>query len=99
MAEPETARKFITKNESVIVKAIADVTQQKAAEAMGKSYASYVSTFLSGDQKITFVEMLGLLDGAGLAVHRCSDDSVIVPSEDWRGMVRLAKKYMEGLEI
>lgn len=96
MAEEQFARKFVTKNESVILKAIGDAKQVNVAAGMGKNYASYVSTFLSGSQNISFTEMLGLLDAAGLSVHRCTEDAVIVPAEEWKQTLCYAKRYWNG---
>ncbi|MFZ2982003.1 MAG: hypothetical protein WA085_13305 [Sphingobium sp.] len=99
MPNNETARKFVAKNESVILRAIADATQGKVAEAMGDHKSSYVSTFLSGTQKISFEEMLALLDAAGLVLYRGTDDLVIVEIDDWSSTVKYAKKYWQERSV
>lgn len=93
MPDDANARKFVTKNESVILKAIAGVTQGRIAKAMGHDHASYVSTFLSGKTNISFDEMIAMLDEAGLAVHRVTEESVIVPVKEWKDTMCYAKRY------
>lgn len=97
MSDTAFTRNFVQKNQTVILRAVADATQAKVAEAMDGKDASYVSRFFKGDQKITYDELLKMLDACGLALHRIAENDLIVSEEDWRGMVRLAKKYMEGL--
>lgn len=98
MLDDANARKFITKNESVILKAIADVKQINVAKAMGKDHSSYVSTFLSGKSNISFEEMLAMFDEAGLAVHRITEEAVIVPEKEYKDMMCYAKRYWAGRE-
>jgi hypothetical protein len=97
MSENTFTRNFVQKNQSVLLRAVADATQARVAEAMDGKDASYVSRFLKGDQKITCDEMLKMIDACGLALHRMGENDLIVSREDWSGMVRLAKKYMESL--
>lgn len=92
-------RQFVAKNQAVVLRAVADVTQAKVGEAMGGHEASYVSRFLKGDQKITFDEMLAMLAACGLAVHRLSEDDMIVSRDDWRMYLTLAKRHMEAVEV
>lgn len=92
MDDANNARKFIVKNESVILRAVSDTTQAKVGESMGHA-AGYVSNFLKGDQKVSFPEVLALLDACGLVVHRCTDDAVIVPADDWKSTLNYAKRY------
>jgi YesN/AraC family two-component response regulator len=87
MSENAFTRNFVQKNQSVLLRAVADATQAKVAEAMGGKDASYVSRFFKGEQKISCDEMCALLESCGLALHRMGE----------KDMVRLAKKYMESL--
>ena len=93
MTDDTNARKFVTKNESVLLKAIAEVTQTRIAKAMGKDHPSYVSTFLSGKSNMSFEEILILLDECGVAVHRVPDNAVIVPEKEWQDTFAYAKRY------
>jgi hypothetical protein len=100
MTESAMTRTFVQKNQTVLLRAVADATQAKVAEAMGGHQSSYVSRFLNCDkagkdcQKISLDEMLAMLDVCGLALHRMGDADVIVAREEWDAMVVLAKKYM-----
>ena len=97
MSEPAKTRKFVAKNESVILRAISDTTQTKVAEAIGHD-AGYVSRFLSGQQKCTFSEVLTILETCGLAVHRLSDSDVVLSREDYDWMTVAVRKYAETLK-
>lgn len=97
MPKSPITRQFVAKNQSVILRAVADVTQARCGEAMGHD-AGYVSRFFKGEQKISADEVLALLDAAGLAVHRISETDLIVTRDDWARMVWMAKRYMEELE-
>ena len=97
MSEPAKTRKFIAKNEAVILRAISDTTQTKVAEAIGHD-AGYVSRFLSGTQKCSFHEVLTILEVSGCAVHRLSDDDVVVGREDYDWMALAVRKYAETLK-
>lgn len=99
MPNNETTRKFVAKNESVILRAVADAKQSNVAEAMGGHNASYVSTFLSGTQKITFEEMLALLEATGLVVFRGADDLLIVEVEEWASTIKYAKRYWQERDV
>lgn len=97
MASPANSRQFVAKNQSIILRAVGDATQAKVGAAMGHD-AGYVSRFLKGDQKISADEMLTLLDACGLAVHRLSEDDMIVSRDDWKMYLTLAKRHMESVE-
>jgi hypothetical protein len=92
-------RNLVQKNQAVVLRAVADSTQAKIAQAMGGHEASYVSRFLKGEQKVSFDEMLVLLETCGLAVHRMGDADMIVDRADWQAMVRFAKRYMAEIEV
>jgi hypothetical protein len=97
MPNPTNTRQFVAKNQSVILRAVADATQSKVGAAMGHD-AGYVSRFFKGEQKISCDELLALLDACGLAVHRLSEDDMIVSREDWKMYLTLAKRHMESVE-
>lgn len=99
MSVPDNTRKFVQKNSSVILRAIADVTQSVVGEAMGGKHASYVSQFLKGDQKISFDEMIAMLDICGLALHRISEDDIIVSLSKYRCMHEMALQHMLETKI
>jgi hypothetical protein len=96
MSDPANTRQFVAKNQSVILRAVGDATQAKVGAAMGHD-AGYVSRFLKGEQKISFDELLVLVDVCGLAVHRLSEDDMIVSRNDWRMYLTLAKRHMEAM--
>lgn len=99
MAAPANTRNFVVKNQTVLLRAISDVTQAKVGEAMGGKYASYVSQFLAGEQKISLDELLAMLEVCNLALHRVSEADLIVPRDEWRCMVRIAQRYYAILDI
>lgn len=99
MPDLTNTRQFVAKNQAVLLRAVADMTQAKVGEAMGGHDASYVSRFLKGEQKITLDEMLALLDVCGLAVHRLGEADMIVSRDDWKMYLTLAKRHMESVEV
>lgn len=98
MTEDTSPRKFITKNETVILRAISDATQARVADAMGGKQASHVSRFLSGEQKFSWEEVLILLDVTGVACHRVSEKCLIVPQSDWAERTKFSKLYWQMLD-
>lgn len=98
MPTPTNTRQFVQKNQSVILRAVADVTQAKVGAAMGHD-AGYVSRFLKGEQKISADEMLAMLESCGLAVHRMSDEDMVVSREDLAIYITLAKRHMEEIKL
>lgn len=97
MNSPTNARQFIPKNHSVILRAVADATQSRVGAAMGHD-AGYVSRFFKGEQKISCDEMIALLESCSLAVHRLSEEDMIVTRSDWRMYLTLAKRHMQDIE-
>lgn len=98
MPTTTNTRQFVQKNQSVILRAVADVTQAKVGAAMGHD-AGYVSRFLKGEQKISADEMLAMLEACGLAVHRMSDEDMVVSREDLTIYITLAKRHMEEIKL
>jgi hypothetical protein len=98
MPAPANARKFVAKNESVLLRAIADTKQTTVGDAIGHD-SSYVSNFLNGKQKFTLQEVLAMLEACNLAIHRLSEDDMIVSREDWKMYLTLAKRHMEDVEV
>lgn len=92
------ARKFVEKNEAVLLRAIADTKQTTVGDAIGHD-SSYVSNFLKGTQKFTLSEVLAMLDACGVALHRMSEDDMIVSRDDWKMYLTLAKRHMESVEV
>lgn len=92
------ARKFVAKNESVLLRAVADTKQTTIADAIGHD-SSYVSNFLKGTQKLTLSEVLAMLDVCGMALHRMSESEVLVPRDDLATYIKLAKRHMAAIEL
>lgn len=99
MTDSAIPRKFVQKNQQSILRAVGDITQSVVGEAMGGKHASYVSQFLKGDQKISFEEMMGLLDACGLALHRISEDDMIVSRDEYRCIYKMALRHMSSQDI
>lgn len=92
------ARKFVAKNEAVLLRAIADVKQTTVGDAIGHD-SSYVSNFLKGTQKFTLAEVLAMLDACGVALHRMSESEVLVSRDDLATYIKLAKRHMAAIEL
>lgn len=98
MTEDISPRKFVTKNEAVILRAVSDATQARIADAMGGKQASYISRFLSGEQKLSWEEFLILLDVTGVSCHRVSEESLIVARAEWAERTKFSKLYWQMLD-
>ena len=97
MIDLTNARKFVAKNEAVLLRAIADTRQTVVGDAIGHD-SSYVSNFLKGTQKFTLAEVLAMLESCGIALHRMSESEVMVSRSEFSTYVSLAMQRMAEIK-
>jgi hypothetical protein len=90
-------RNFVKKNRAVILQAIAEATQAHVAEQIEGKEPSFVSRFLKNDAKISFDEMIQMLDAADLIVMREIENHVVISEKKYKAMVVFCKEYAESM--
>lgn len=93
---PQGARKMAARNESTLLRAIADAGLTPIANAIGKDQ-SYVSRFRSGEQGLKMVDVLALLEAVGFKLITAGDDMRIINEEDYKTLLNLANKGLRAL--
>lgn len=87
----QPSRKFTASNHATLLRSIADVTQSSIGEACGHD-TSWVSRFLSGQNKLTMNELISMLDAAGIRLSREIDNEVMLPEDEYQALVTFASK-------
>ena len=83
--------KTTNNTESLMLRRVAEVTQVKVANTLGRD-SSYVSRFFARTGGLHIDELEDVFSTLGLKLIQCEEDTVTLPKEQYEALRILAKK-------
>lgn len=95
-SSPHGARTVTAQNVSVLSKALNEQGLTHVGKAIGRDH-TYLSRFRTNEQKISWDELMGILDACGLRLMSAGPDMRVISVEDYMTLLNLANKGMRAI--